>query len=43
MSYYDSCRCKVEGGTITLGIALPVLETMAINMSIEHLGGRLTL
>ena len=39
----DSCRCKVEGGTITLGIALPVLEKMAINMSIEHLGGRLTL
>jgi hypothetical protein len=39
----DSCRCKVEGKTITLGISLPVLEKMAINMNIEHLGGRLTL
>lgn len=38
----DSCRCKVEGGTITLGISLPVLEKIAINMSVEHLGGRLT-
>jgi hypothetical protein len=38
----DSCRCKVEGGTITLGISLPVLEKMAINMTIEHLGGRIT-
>jgi hypothetical protein len=39
----DSCRCKVEGGTVTLGISLPVLEKMAINMTIEHLGARLTL
>jgi hypothetical protein len=38
----DSCRCKVEGGTITLGISLPVLEKMAINMNIEHLGARIT-
>ena len=38
----DSCRCKVEGGTITLGIPLSVLEKMAINMNIEHLGGRIT-
>ncbi len=38
----DSCRCKVEGGTITLGISLPVLEKMAINMTIEHLGARRT-
>jgi hypothetical protein len=38
----DSCRCKVESGTITLGISMPVLEKIAINMSIEHLGGRIT-
>lgn len=38
----DSCRCKVEGGTVTLGIALPVLEKMAINMTIERLGARIT-
>ncbi len=38
----DFCRCKVEGGTITLGISLPVLEKMAINMNIEHLGARVT-
>ncbi|MFI8384884.1 hypothetical protein [Pseudomonas sp. NPDC079086] len=38
----DSCRCKVEGGTITLVISLPVLEKMAINMSIAHLGARIT-
>jgi hypothetical protein len=38
----DSCRCKVEGGTITLGLSLPVLEKMAINMTIEQLGARLT-
>ena len=38
----DSCRCKMEGRTITLGISLPVLEKMAINMNIEHLGGRIT-
>jgi hypothetical protein len=38
----DSCRCKVEGGTITLGISLPVLEKMAVNMTIEHLGARIT-
>jgi len=38
----NSCRCKVEGGTVTLGISLPVLEKMAINMEIEHLGGRVT-
>lgn len=38
----DSCRCKVEGGTITLGISLPVLEKMAINMTVELLGARIT-
>jgi hypothetical protein len=38
----DSCRCKVEGGTVTIGISLPVLEKIAINMNIEHLGARLT-
>ena len=38
----DSCRCKVEGETITLGISLPVLEKMAINMNIELLGARIT-
>lgn len=38
----DSCRCKVEGGTITLGVSLPVLQKIATNMSIEHLGARLT-
>jgi hypothetical protein len=37
-----SCRCKVEGGTITLGIPLPVLKKMAINMTIERLGARTT-
>ena len=36
-----SCRCKDEGGVITLGIPLPVLEQMASNMTIEHLGGHL--
>ncbi len=36
-----SCRCKVEGGTITLGLSLPVLEQMALSMTIEHLGGHL--
>jgi hypothetical protein len=38
----DSSRCKNEGGTITLGIPLPVLEKMAINMNIEHVGARIT-
>ncbi|MEO6563754.1 MAG: hypothetical protein ABIN99_12040 [Nitrosospira sp.] len=38
----DSCRCKVEGGTITLGLSLPVMKKMAVNMTIEHLGARLT-
>ena len=38
----DSCRCKVEGGTVTLGISLPVLEKMAVNMTIQHLGARIT-
>ena len=37
-----SCRCKVEGKTITIGISLPVLERIAQNMTIQHLGGRLT-
>jgi hypothetical protein len=37
----DSCRCKVEGGTVTLGVSLPVLEKMAINMQVEQLGARM--
>ncbi|HEY4358630.1 MAG TPA: hypothetical protein VGN16_22985 [Acidobacteriaceae bacterium] len=37
----DSCRCKVEGGTITIGISIPVLEKIAGNMQVEHLGARL--
>ncbi len=36
-----SCRCKVEGGTITLGLPLPVLKQMAPNTTIEKLGGHL--
>ncbi len=37
-----SCRCKLEGGVVTLGISIPVLERIAINMHIEHLGMRIT-
>jgi hypothetical protein len=37
-----SCRCKVEGGTMTLGISQPVLEKIARNMNIEHIGARMT-
>ena len=37
----DSSRCKIEGGTITLGLSLAVLEKIAINLTIEKLGGRL--
>ena len=39
---HDSCRCKVEGGTVTLGLSLPIMQKMAINMKVEHLGARLT-
>ncbi|MFM2027237.1 MAG: hypothetical protein RLZZ339_1954 [Cyanobacteriota bacterium] len=38
----SSCRCKVEGGTITLGIPLLALEKMAKNMIVERLSARLT-
>jgi len=38
----NSCRCKKEGSTITLGIPKSILEKMSINMSIERIGARIT-
>ncbi|EHM46865.1 hypothetical protein [Hafnia alvei] len=37
----NSCRCKVEGGVITLGISLPVLKKISSHLTIEHLGGHI--
>jgi|GEM_PF-2730112 len=37
----NSSRCKTEGGTVTLGLPLAVLERIARNLTIEKLGGRL--
>lgn len=37
----NSCRGKVEGGTLTLGISLPLIERISGHLTIEKLGHRL--
>ncbi len=37
----NSTRCKYENGNCTLGLPLTVLQQMAPNMTIEHLGAHL--
>ncbi|HEY3983570.1 hypothetical protein [Cedecea sp.] len=39
----DACRGKVEGGTVTLGIPLSLLERISSQLSIERLGHRILL